>query len=214
MLIGAVGGLAAYKAVEYLDPNVLNIHLGTTYTVPSTVTGLGIILVSAYLALWPDIDEPGTHISHRAPSYMWLLGAIIGSLIAITIDKTSVFVWIAPLAGAIIGYMLGGVLIKLLRFVSGGHRRLTHSLLVGSTLFTAGAVLYWTGAKALALPEFALAWGQALHLIGDVVTPGGVPLFYPIWWENIHFFPYRVSRFGEPIIAVVSLAVGFVLLWF
>ena len=199
MLIGAVGGLAAFKTVEHLDPGALTIRLGdvgSTYAVSSTVVGLGCVLVSAYLALWPDIDEPGTHISRLAPHYMWVFGAVIAFLIALTASQNSIIVWLAPLLGAVIGYALGDVFLAALRFLSGGHRRLTHSLLVGSALFAAGVVTYLTGANALALPAFALAWGQLLHLIGDVVTPGGVPLFYPIWWEDFHLFPYRISRFG------------------
>ncbi len=104
--------------------------------------------------------------------------------------------------------------LSLLRFVSGGHRRLTHSLVIGSILFTLAAFTWAIGLLPVALPAFALAWGQLLHLAGDIETRGGVPLFYPVWRHDFHLFPYEIARFGEPIEGLTALAVGFLLiLW-
>ncbi len=50
MLIGAVGGLAAFKIVEHLYPGSLSIQLvnvGSMYTLPSNAVGLGFVLVSS-----------------------------------------------------------------------------------------------------------------------------------------------------------------------
>ncbi|SRR5258706_938218 len=171
MFIGAVGGLAAFKIVEHLYPGSLSIpfvNVGSMYTLPSNAVGLGFVLVSSYLALWPDIDEPGTHISRIAPHYMWVLGAVMAFLIALTAAQNSLIIWLAPLVGAIIGYFVGSVFLDVLRLLSGGHRRLTHSLLVGSILFASGAVMYMTGAKALALPAFdrrcGYSWWRSIAL--------------------------------------------------
>src|SRR5437868_1606375 len=76
MLIGGVGGLTAFKMMEALAPTAVTVQFGS-YTLPSSVVEIGCIVVSAYLALWPDIDEPGSHISHRALQLMWLFGATV-----------------------------------------------------------------------------------------------------------------------------------------
>ncbi len=69
MLIGAVGGLTAFKIVDHLDPPAIYFPVsvvGHTYVIPPVALGIGAILCSAYLVLWPDIDEPGTYVSNQA----------------------------------------------------------------------------------------------------------------------------------------------------
>ncbi len=211
MLIGAVGGLATFKIVQHVAPTALSVQFSagsSAYTVPTSVIGIGGMLVSAYLALWPDIDEPRSHISHRASHLMWLFGAAIGLMIAFAASNSALVMLLGFVLGAVVGSLTGGLVLATLRLVSGGHRRLTHSILVGTALVVLGGVLYFIGLKWLVLPALALAWGQFLHLVGDVVTPEGVPLFYPLWREDIHFFPYYVSPFGEIVVAFAALFVG------
>lgn len=212
MLIGAVGGLTAFRMVQAFAPATLSIRV-SNQALPANLVGLGCVAVSGYLALWPDIDEPGSHISRVAPHYMWLFGAVMALCVGVAASLTPTALLILVACGALGVGISGGLLLALLRFMSGGHRRLTHSLLVGITLYVLAGFCFLLRIVPLGLPLFALAWGQSLHLIGDVVTPGGVPLFYPLWRRNIHLFPHFFTQFGEPIIGLTALIIGFVYIW-
>jgi membrane-bound metal-dependent hydrolase YbcI (DUF457 family) len=214
MLIGAVGGLAAFRIVEYLAPSALSVHVdigASTYAIPPSAIGLTVVAVSAFLAVWPDIDESGSWISHQASHVMWLLGAMTGMIVAFAFTQSAIWLAAGFVAGAIIGRIAGGLVLQLLRILSGGHRRMTHSLLVGAALIVAAGIVYAMGLGALSLPLFGLAWGQYLHLAGDVVTPGGVPLFYPLWGRDIRVLPYGIAQFGELIVFGAALLFGLIL---
>src|SRR5579859_7248017 len=130
MLIGAVGGLTAFRMAQAVAPATLTVWVGNR-ALPSNVIGLGCVALSAYLALWPDIDEPGSHISRIAPHYMWLFGASLALSVGVAASLSPSFLLLFTLLGALGMGISGGVLLAILRFISGGHRRLTHSLLVG-----------------------------------------------------------------------------------
>jgi len=220
MLIGAVGGLCAYKLVNYVDPAALVIPINAfdrVYQVPSAVIGLTCVIGSAFLALWPDIDEPRSWISHRAFHLMWLLGALLGLVFTVLMTESLLLSLAAAIVGAIGGLVGGGLILSILRMLTGGHRRLTHSLLVGIVLLILAGLLWFAGIvvgyRALGIIPFALAWGQGLHLVGDIVTPEGVPLFYPLQQRDTHIFPRSVAHFGELIVGVTALVVGIVALW-
>lgn len=211
MLIGAVGGLGAYRITEFLAPSQVVFRLtlsGSTVVVPSLVVGLASAWVSMYMALWPDIDERGSRISNRAPRYMWLWALMLAFCFAVSITQSLLLILLICLVGAIAGRIGVGVFLYILRVASGGHRHLTHSLVLAMVLFIGSGVLYFGGVPAMAFPAFALAWGQIMHLVGDVVTPGGVPLFYPLSSRDIHLFPYAISRHGELLIACLSFVAG------
>ncbi|MCC7447931.1 MAG: metal-dependent hydrolase [Anaerolineae bacterium] len=216
MLIGIVGGFGLYKFIELAAPNAVTLHITvahTSYSIPPAVVGVGCVAVSAYLALWPDIDEPGSHISYRARQIMWIIGGTIGLLVALAIPQIGALVALLPLLGVAVGAMGGGLILSLLRRLSGGHRRLTHSLVIGTALVALGGIAYFVGFKLFTLPALALAWGQMLHLAGDVVTPRGVPLFYPFSRQDFRLLPYTAARYGEWIAAGGALLIGLVLLW-
>ena len=54
-----------------------------------------------------------------------------------------------------------------------GHRGITHSL-----LFVGG--LFYLSIKLDIMEIKLLSFGAALHLLGDYLTPSGIPIFYPI----------------------------------
>ena len=62
-----------------------------------------------------------------------------------------------------------------------------------------------------ALVVAALLWGQLLHSIGDSVSVGGAPLFWPVQTKPIKL-PYALAVWGEPAVAGVALVVGIWLL--
>jgi membrane-bound metal-dependent hydrolase YbcI (DUF457 family) len=82
-------------------------------------------------------------------------------------------------------------------------------VLVGGGL--AGAAWWgWSlGYTELALVAAALAWGQLLHLIGDIVTVSGVPLFWPLSSMAVCVLPKGVAAYGELLIGGVALIFGY-----
>jgi len=70
----------------------------------------------------------------------------------------------------------------------------------------------WTGGYVLwAIVPGALAYAVIVHLIGDLVTVHGVPIFYPFSTRSVAL-PRPLSSVGEPLILLVALAVGALLL--
>lgn len=208
MLIGAVGGLALTRVVNFSSPDFS----------PATVE-LMVVGASALLATWPDIDEPRSFISRRVRAVVtifcmgWL--AVVGYRYAayIPIDAHPVALGFAGLiVGAILGSIAGKALVMLIRRAAGGHRRLTHSAIVGAGLALAAYATARSGIGVLSLGLGALAWGQFLHVLGDIVTPSGVPVLYPLSKRDLRIFPKWIAGFGEAIAAIIAVGIGYLLI--
>lgn len=75
------------------------------------------------------------------------------------------------------------------------------------------AVTLWRiGQPVWAIVPAALVWGQCLHVLGDLVTPAGVPLLYPISGKDVGL-PRPFSTYGESIATVVAIICGYVVLY-
>jgi hypothetical protein len=204
---------------------------------PTVTRDIGFAAASGFLATWPDIDEPGSFISRRVRMVLALVGGVLfaiagwmlvaqgwwidqlplpASLEASPYLETAGPAWSRNALGAIVGLFVGLIiggwsallLLQGIRSLAGGHRRLTHSLVLGTGLFAlAWALWFVLGAGWLALIPLALAWGQLLHVAGDVVTPSGVPLLWPLIETPLRVFPRDIpGKTGE--MAVALLAVG------
>jgi hypothetical protein len=219
LLIGAVGGLALLQA-----------HQGTMPALPPNLEPLILIGGSALLATWPDIDEPRSWIGRRMRGAIatctallsalagWMWGTTAGA--ALPMPLADIPPWMRPLAGAGLGVIIGGLLlgpwlayelVAALQVLCGGHRRLTHSLLTSVLLGGLGLSLAAGGHSAPAVVLLALLWGQLLHLAGDIVTPGGVPLFWPAS-RRAWGLPTSLALWGELSIGLIALGIGFWLL--
>lgn len=221
MLIGAVGGLALARLV---GPQALPFDVSASLG-PNSHT-LVFAGGSALLATLADIDEPNSWIGQRV---RWILSVLAGLLLgwagwllaptdvgASIAQQVRIVTPLRPFVGAGVGFMVGALLVgpwlsyEVLRGAQdmfGGHRRMTHSLITSAILAAGGIILWFAILPALALIIAALLWGQLLHLVGDVVTPGGVPLFWPMQAKPIKL-PYPIAVWGEPSIAVASLLLG------
>jgi len=58
-----------------------------------------------------------------------------------------------------------------------------------------------------------LAIGSALHLLGDYLTPSGIPLFYPFGGNYRAFVNVRTNGFGEHLLSMGSLALSAVFVY-
>jgi membrane-bound metal-dependent hydrolase YbcI (DUF457 family) len=206
-LVGAVGGFALSTALEQLRPALLAQAAQSV----GTVSGC-IVLVSAIVALWPDVDEPGSWIARRVQAFATLLGVGLGLALPVVGGLPPWMIAAGALIGIGVGWMAGTLLLRSIRLGAGGHRRLTHSLVLSLPLAGLAAYGVTAGWGAWALLPAALAWGQWLHLLADIVTPGGVPILFPFSDRDLRILPEPLCRFGEPLIALSALGLAWVLI--
>lgn len=213
MIIGGVCGLGVAKLASTYGVELPDVP-GGSYLLP-------VLLVagSAFLATLPDIDEPKSFIAQRARFAITFATGIIGTLIGWSAASLGRIAWspsVAALVAGCLGFVLIGpllstLILRLIRFGAGGHRRLTHSLVVAA-LLAAIAWILWTGGYLLgAILPAALAYAIVVHDIGDLVTPMGLPLWYPISTRTVGL-PRPLSSFGEPLILLVAVGVGVLLI--
>ncbi len=208
LLIGGVGGLALTRVLP----------AGSLFGISPLWAEIALIGGSAVLASWPDIDEPGSWISRRVRLAVVLVCTAIGGLVGYALAPR---VGMQPLTVALIGMLLGVgligpilgfLLLRLIRRATGGHRRLTHSLLLGGALAALALILWRARMPSAALVPAVLAWGQLLHLLGDLVTIKGVPVLWPISARDIRLLPAPLARRGEAIVGTLALFAGYLLI--
>lgn len=87
-----------------------------------------------------------------------------------------------------------------------GHRQFTHSV-----IFVGG--LYWLSLHYHQPLICYLAVGAGLHLVGDYLTPSGIPLFWPYSWNYRAIVHANTNSIGEHILSYGALlgAIVFVL---
>ncbi len=175
--------------------------------------------MSALLALLPDIDHPNSWIAQHVRLAITVATGIIGGLVgwsAAALGRVAWSPWAAA-AGAVclglilIGPLLGTLVLQLIRFGAGGHRRLTHSLVVAALLAVIAGMGWQGGSVLWAIVPGALAYSILTHVIGDLVTAQGVPIFYPLSTRSVGL-PRPLSSFGEPLILLVAVGVGALLI--
>lgn len=75
-----------------------------------------------------------------------------------------------------------------------GHRGITHSLIAVAAIFYLGAEFKSTLLSWLSL-------GYLLHLVGDYLTPSGIPLLYPIRKRYRFVLVAETNSIAEPFLA-------------
>jgi membrane-bound metal-dependent hydrolase YbcI (DUF457 family) len=229
-LIGATGGVALERGLTLLN----GVHPMIALEAGGARMA-GFALASALLATWSDIDEPGSFISRRVRLVLTLLvggllalvgwsaaaaGMLDGLVLPSLLDDPATAPTVRQVAGAIGGLLVGlvggswlgyQVLIGI-RNAAGGHRRFTHSLVLAVGLTGLAVGLWWLALDWLALIPLALAWGLVLHVIGDIVTPSGVPLLWPFSSRSVRVFPDGTPAGAGEAAVALGATVGLVLL--
>lgn len=223
-ICGATGGLALTHLIE---PTSTCVDIGALCAPEAPIQHSLLVLASGFAALLPDIDEPHSWVGQRV---RWTTTIVVGMLLALlgwaltglVAPETEVAALplrvVAAVAGValgmgILGPIAGSMLLETIRAAAGGHRRLTHSLVVSLPLALVALILWVLGLPLLALVPGILAWGQWLHLVGDVVTVSGVPLWFPLSEAKVRVLPESLARVGEPIVLTLALALGVWLSW-
>jgi len=213
--VGAVGGLALVRLLEATGSDLLaRIGAGAAIGGSGGSTGSAVVIgASALLALLPDIDEPNSFVAQRARAVLTLAGGAGGVALGLVAGGPAWLLLVAGAGGGLAGHLAAWGLLRGIRAAAGGHRRFTHSfVLVGLlaglawALAAAGLGLGWW------LVPAGLAWGIVLHDLADVVTPAGLPLFWPLSTTPVRVLPRPWCAYGEPLIALVAGVVGWFLL--
>lgn len=185
----AACGAAAWVAVCSTAPFALGLH---------PVSGVGVVtgtLVCAGAALLPDADHHDATIAHALPPVSeWVargVGAVSGGHRHGTHSVLGVAVFTA------LAWLAGQVSVETTRFGTvevgaGVVTVLLASFALDALKLTRGVLTPWLVSLAMAVfialasPEewnwlpVAVGLGTAVHLLGDLLTTGGVPLLWPL----------------------------------
>lgn len=202
-LIGGCAGAIAGIGLERFQPDLLATAADSIPGGTPAMAQLALVAVSAVVALIPDIDEPGSWISRRTVAVIALAGMALGALAGSLFSLVWLIVGIG--IGAVVGSLLGAALVRGIRLAAGGHRRLTHSLVLAAAFVALGIGVMTTVDPRWAVIPFALAWGIVMHDLGDVVTPAGVPLLYPLSSKDVRLLPEPICRAGEFIAGATAV---------
>jgi membrane-bound metal-dependent hydrolase YbcI (DUF457 family) len=192
MAVGAAGGAVLVRLAPELVPG------------DPAVLAMAVPAASALAATWPDLDHPEAWASRRV---WWVTGGA-GAVVTVlgvlpTLDpQPPASVAALLVMGALLGVGIGGLILDALRLIASGHRGGTHGLIAPAALLLVAVLM---GGPWAALP-LLLAWGWLLHVLADVVTPGG--------WRPLAPFPGPVLRLprglakhGETLIGCAALTV-------
>lgn len=89
-----------------------------------------------------------------------------------------------------------------------GHRGITHSLIA-----VAGLTSLLFSGHHLSAASLGLIVGYLSHLLGDFITPHGIPLFWPIKRCYRIPHPIRTGGFGESVLGLLVVFAGAVWVW-
>lgn len=174
-------------------------------------------------ALLPDIDHPNSTVAHTLGPITQGLCSVVAAISGGHRQKTHTLVFAAGMGVAMYFFLqLGWVAVFSLFFLcSAWALRLLGPAKVKYGLFGFGVpavagLLSWYIANTFP-PEWWMLWavvgGSLMHLAGDIVTKGGVPLFWPIP-GRIGFGLIRTNGMVEqvltPVLIVLVLWLGWI----
>lgn len=211
VLVGMAGWLVAAPP--------LAAALGTPLTAGEIAAGT---LLCGGTALLPDIDHPNSTVAHTLGPITQGLCSVVGAISGGHRQKTHTLVF-ALLMGvasyfllqlgwpAVFGlfFLCGAWAIRLL-----GPKQIKYSLF-GIGIPVLAGILAWFIANTYP-PHWWMVWavlgGSIMHLAGDIVTKGGVPLLWPLP-GRIGFGIMKTDGFIEQILTPVLIVLVLWLSW-
>lgn len=127
----------------------------------------------------PDLDHPkayGSKVLHRVLAAVAILSAA-----GWYYTRQSAFIYSLATATGVFLFIWS------IRKFS-GHRGITHSIFIPAVIVVAGIIAHVvTSNLTVALMVYFFALGWAGHIIADMTTPSGVPVFTPITKKRRYF---------------------------
>lgn len=215
--------------------------LGHTHALSGVVAGTAVGLYMTHLpstqlvlfagltagaAVLPDIDHPNSTLAHcfgfLTRSFAWLIGKISGGHRHLTHAVLGVagFEFLAWLAAKFRHEIGGkaGLIILLSVIIAGGlyafgvHSHVADFAAIGAAI---GLVVTGTGLSHVAT---AVGIGCATHVVGDMLTDEGCPLFYPFSERHYRVLPrplaFTTGTRPELWVVDPALAVGLGVLFY
>jgi len=162
------------------------------------VKGTSHVALGACTALALHLMQP--YLPSELPALGLALAASgLGSLLP---DIDSGEAMVRQLTGTARGGGCLGWAVSLGMHALGGHRALTHTVFVAALLAYAASTLHrpWL---------IAFAAGYIAHIAADMLTRGGVSLFWPLSRQRIHWLPrgltFRTGSWPEVLIVLAVL---------
>ena len=208
------------------------IGVGTVSLALLSVEALGVSRVSPILlgagaiittvgSIAPDLDHPRSFISNTIPSHVIrlalailtipLLAALASWLstrdLSGTITDLKTLVWgvnfLRWTAIALVS-ALALMMLSLFLYKSLHHRGPLHSLLfaISITIVVSLTIALLGGSWLWGL---AFGWGWLCHILGDGLTPQGIPFFWPLSDERIRLLPRPLIGSGRILLSLVAL---------
>ena len=167
------------------------------------------MVASTHIALAVSATLLASELSDFKPDAVSWLAIIIGSLLpdidagTATISRPgTIFKRFLPRGFVPYLDFLGMLISKIIHSIF-GHRNAVHWPIIGVGISALGvylghAWLVWLG------------WGYLWHILGDFCTASGVPIFGPIYRENIKWSPLKTGSWPEHLIFAGLVAyIGF-----
>ena len=199
-LIGLVaGGAAAYYGISHAAPQD-----------PKHLFYLIIVPVGAMIA---DIDHDNSKLGRSRKAIMTAVSTLFASLVIVAIA----FFLVDAYANDRLLSAIGTVLLVLVPFLILSslsktkfvkdhlnfmvkHRGLMHTLILPACLY---AATYFIKEPTFTILIKGLLIGYILHLIADLLTSRGCPIFYPFSKKNIKFTNIKTGSGAEYIAAAI-----------
>jgi len=203
-LIGIVaGGAAAYYGMTALqDP----LHMFYIIAVP----------VGAMIA---DIDHDNSKLGRSRKAIMTAVSTLFASLAIVAVSFFLVDAYtndrLMPAIGTVLLIALPFLILSSLsktKFIQNNlkfmvkHRGLMHTLIMPVFLY---AATYFIKEPTFRILIIGLTIGYITHLLADLLTARGCPIFFPFSKVNIKFMQIKTGTAGEYIAAaILSVCVG------
>lgn len=178
LMLGAAGFLAAEEVLPSL--------VGTSHLSPAQLAAGTLVACGA--AMIPDLDHPDATLAHSLPPASSALSRIVNTVAGGHRKGThTIWCWalisfltywalrlpLGPLIALGISIFCALLALQVLTDAKAGLMTLLLACVLGAAAVLAGGPYFTWVFQAVVI-------GFGLHLVGDIVTTEGVPLFYPI----------------------------------
>ncbi|WP_108664416.1 metal-dependent hydrolase [Euzebya rosea] len=183
-----------------------------TLSIPPAAVLVGTLLCAG-AATAPDLDHPGSTITRTGGLATRAVGVAIRALAGGHRQATHSLLFVAAAASAVHLFVVGPPAVVPAAAIVGGLVAVAGPLLAasfGGRVSLLGFVVAAAGCAGLVLGgrvpindwfTVAVAGGLLVHVVGDMLTPEGVPLLWP-WRRRFGVGLFRTAGIAEQVVTV------------